>query len=384
MARTALTALGTSVFSEMTALANQHGAVNLSQGFPDFEGPVSVVDDAVAALRAGHNQYGRSLGVLPLVHAVAAHSQRFYDIAVDPLTQVVCTAGATEALAAAMIGLLDAGDEVIVMEPFYDGYPATIAMASAVPVVVTLRWPDFAFDVDAVARLITPKTRMIVVNNPHNPTGKVFTLSELDAIAGLCVKHDLIAVSDEVYEHLTYGVPHIPLCTRPGMHERTLTLSSTGKTFSFTGWKVGWATGPAHLVAATQRAHQYLTFCASTPLHIAMAHALDRCDAGFVQTLQSEYRARRDFVVALLVEVGFEVAVPAGAYFCLASMPGVVDDRAFAKKLILDAGVASIPPSAFYSADLSEGRRLLRFAFCKNQSTLDEAARRLRAWQQKV
>lgn len=383
MAKTALAAMGTSVFSEMTALALKHGAVNLSQGFPDFEGPSDVVDDAVAALRSGHNQYGRSMGVLPLVQAIARHSKRFYDVDVDPLTEVVCTAGATEALAAAMIGLLDAGDEVIVLEPFYDGYPATIAMAGAVPRVCTLRWPDFALEIDDVARLVTDKTRMIVLNNPHNPTGKVFSTTELDAIAGLCVKHDLIAVCDEVYEHLTYGAPHVPLCTRPGMHERTLTLSSTGKTFSFTGWKVGWAVGPAHLVAATQRAHQYLTFCASTPLHLAMAHALDRCDDAFVQTLQREYRARRDFVVEVLREIGFQVSVPAGAYFCLASMPGVDDDRAFARRLILEAGVATIPPSAFYSASVDEGRRLLRFAFCKKQSTLDDAAARLRRWHQR-
>jgi N-succinyldiaminopimelate aminotransferase len=380
MAKTALQALGTSVFSEMTALALKHGAVNLSQGFPDFEGPADVVDDAVAALKAGHNQYGRSLGVLPLVQAIARHSKRFYDVDVDPLTEVVCTAGATEALAAAMIGLLDAGDEVIVMEPFYDGYPATIAMSGAVPVVVTLRWPDFALDVDAIARSITSKTRMIVVNNPHNPTGKVFTVDELDAIAGLCVQHDLIAVCDEVYEHITFDVPHVPLCTRPGMRERTLTLSSTGKTFSFTGWKVGWATGPAPLVAAAQRAHQFLTFCASTPLHVAMASALDRCDEAFVERLQLEYVERRDFVVGMLREVGFEVSVPAGAYFCLASMPGVVDDRAFARELVSQAKVAAIPPSAFYSVAVDEGRRLLRFAFCKKQLTLDDAADRLRRW----
>lgn len=380
MAKTALAALGTSVFSEMTALANAHQAINLSQGFPDFEGPSAVVDDAVAALRAGHNQYGRSMGVLPLVQAVARHQQRFYGVDVDAASEVVCAAGATEALAAAMIGLLDAGDEVIVFEPFYDGYPATIAMAGAVPVVVSLRWPDFAIDVDAVKQKITPKTKMIVVNGPHNPTGRVFSTAELDGIARLCIEHDLIAVADEVYEHLTFGVRHTPLCTRPGMRERTVTLSSTGKTFSFTGWKVGWATGPAALIAGVQRAHQFLTFCASTPLHMAMAQALDRLDDAFVHTLQTEYRARRDFMVDTLRGAGFDVAVPEGAYFCLASRADVVDDRAFARALITDGGVAAIPPSAFYSVAVDEGRRLLRFAFCKKQATLDEARRRLWAW----
>jgi N-succinyldiaminopimelate aminotransferase len=380
MAKTALAALGTSVFSEMTALANAHQAINLSQGFPDFEGPAAVVDDAVGALRAGHNQYGRSMGVLPLVQAVARHQQRFYGVDVDAASEVVCTAGATEALAAAMIGLLDAGDEVIVFEPFYDGYPATIAMAGAVPVVVSLRWPDFAIDVDAVKQKITAKTKMIVVNGPHNPTGRVFSTAELDGIARLCVEHDLIAVADEVYEHLTFGVRHTPLCTRPGMRERTVTLSSTGKTFSFTGWKVGWATGPAQLIAGVQRAHQFLTFCASTPLHMAMARALDRLDDAFVHTLQTEYRGRRDFMVDTLRAAGFDVAVPEGAYFCLASRADVVDDRAFARALITDAGVAAIPPSAFYSVAVDEGRRLLRFAFCKKQETLDEARRRLWAW----
>lgn len=379
MAKTALAALGTSVFSEMTALANRHGAVNLSQGFPDFEGPAAVVDDAVAALRAGHNQYGRSMGVLPLVQAVARHQRRFYDVGLNENAEVVCTAGATEALAAALVGLLDAGDEVIVIEPFYDGYPAGIAMAGAVMKVATLRWPDFAVDVDALRALITPKTRMIIVNNPHNPTGRVFSAAELDGIAALCVEHDLIAVSDEVYEHLTYGKPHIPLCTRPGMRERTVTLSSTGKTFSFTGWKVGWASGPAHLIAGVQRAHQFLTFCASTPLHMAMASALDRCDASFVTTLQAEYVARRDFLTGVLEEVGFTVAPAEGAYFVLATRDDVTDDKAFAKALIEDAGVAAIPPSAFYSRS-DEGRRLLRFAFCKKAATLDEAAVRLRRW----
>ncbi|MBM4281272.1 MAG: aminotransferase class I/II-fold pyridoxal phosphate-dependent enzyme [Deltaproteobacteria bacterium] len=382
MSARALAALGTSIFSEMTALANAHGAVNLSQGFPDFEGPAAIVDDAVAALRAGHNQYGRSMGVLPLVHAVARHEQRATGLVLDPVTEIVCTAGATEALAAAMIGLLEPGDEVLLLEPFYDGYPAVLAMVGAVPKVATLRWPDFRVPLDELRALVTDRTRMIVVNTPHNPTGRVLGDDELDGLARLCVDHDLIALCDEVYEHLTYGVPHNPLRARPGMQARTVSVSSTGKTFSFTGWKVGWATGPAPLIAGVQRAHQFLTFCASTPLHVAMGHALDRCDDAFTTTLQAEYRARRDFVTGMLRDAGFAVAVPDGAYFCLADIRGLTDDddRTFARRLITEAGVAAIPPSAFYSRDVNEGRRLLRFAFCKTQGTLDEAARRLSAW----
>jgi N-succinyldiaminopimelate aminotransferase len=382
MSARALAALGTSIFSEMTALAQAAGAVNLSQGFPDFEGPAAIVDDAIAALRAGHNQYGRSMGVLPLVHAIARHEQRLTGRRIDPLTDVVCTAGATEALAAAFLGLLEPGDEVLLLEPFYDGYPAVLAMVGAIPKVATLRWPDFRVPLDELRALVTDRTRMIVVNTPHNPTGRVFAADELDGIARLCVDHDLIALCDEVYEHLTYGVPHQPLRTRPGMQDRTLSVSSTGKTFSFTGWKVGWGLGPAHLVAGVQRAHQFLTFCAATPLHVAMGAALDRCDERFVASLQAEYRQRRDFLVDALRDAGFVVAVPDGAYFCLADIRSVTneDDRTFARRLIAEAGVAAIPPSAFYSREVDDGRHLLRFAFCKTQTTLDEAARRLSTW----
>lgn len=387
MARAALTALGTSIFSEMTRLANEKGAVNLSQGFPDFEGPAAVVDAAVAALRSGQSQYGRSMGLPALVEEIAAHQERCWGLCFDPLTEVCATAGATEGIAAAMLGLLEPGDEVVLFEPFYDGYPATLAMAGAVPRVVTLRFPEFAIDEAELAAAVTAKTRMIVVNTPHNPTGKVFSRAELEGIARLCRTHDLLALTDEVYEHLTYdGFRHVPLATLPGMRERTVTLSSTGKTFSFTGWKVGWATGPRELIACVQRAHQFLTFCGATPLHAAMATALRTCargePGGFLEQLRSDYTARRDFLVDVLREVGFEVAVPQGAYFVLAGIRGVTDedDVTFARRLVDEAGVAAIPPSAFYSRDVDEGRRLLRFAFCKQERTLDEAARRLRTW----
>jgi N-succinyldiaminopimelate aminotransferase len=382
MSKVALAALGTSIFSEMTALAQASGAVNLAQGFPDFEGPQAIVDDAVAALRAGHNQYGRSMGVPALVEAIARHELRTTGGVIDPYREIVCTAGATEALAAAMIGLLEPGDEVLLLEPFYDGYPAVLAMTGAVPRVATLRWPAFEVPLRELEALVSQRTRMIVVNNPHNPTGRVLSDGELSGLAELCIRHDLIALCDEVYEHLTYGVRHRPLRAYPGMRDRTISISSTGKTFSFTGWKVGWALGSAPLAAAVQRAHQFLTFCAATPLHVAMGAALDRCDATFLSSLQSEYRERRDFMVAVLKDTGFDVAVPEGAYFCLADIRGLTDDddRTFAKTLIHEAGVAAIPPSAFYTRDIDAGRRLLRFAFCKRQETLQEAARRLRAW----
>ena len=385
MARKALEALGTSIFSEMTRLANEKGAVNLSQAFPDFDGPPGIIEAAAAAMRAGQNQYGRSMGLVPLVEQVAEHQQRHYGLAYDPLTEVCAFAGATEGIAAAMLGLLEAGDEVILLEPFYDGYPATLAMAGALPRVVTLHWPAFAVDAAALERAVTPKTRMIVVNTPHNPSGRVPGTDELDVIARFCVAHDLIALTDEVYEHLTYGVPHVPLATRPGMRARTVSLSSTGKTFSFTGWKVGWACGPQGLIACVQRAHQFLTFCAATPLHAAMARALAEFRAPYLEELAREYTRRRDFLVAALTDVGFEVAPPAGAYFVLAGIRGLTDedDLAFARRLIDEAGVAAIPPSAFYSSAVHEGRALLRFAFCKKMETLERAADRLRAWRRR-
>ncbi|MBI1946214.1 MAG: aminotransferase class I/II-fold pyridoxal phosphate-dependent enzyme [Deltaproteobacteria bacterium] len=383
MARQALAALGTSIFPEMTRLAVERGAVNLSQGFPDFDGPPEIVDAAVTALKAGHNQYGRSMGLPALVEQIAAHQRRCWGIEVDPLTEVCAFAGATEGIAAAMIGLLEAGDEVVLFEPYYDGYPATVAMAGATARVVTLRAPAFRVEESALRAALSPRTRMIVVNSPHNPTGRVLSVEELDVIARVCVERDLVALTDEVYEHLVFaGARHVPLATRPGMRERTVALSSTGKTFSFTGWKVGWATGPAPLIAGVQRAHQFLTFCAATPLHAAMATALERFQQSFFTSLLAEYTARRDFLVDALRAAGFSPIVPEGTYFVLCDLCGLTDedDVTFARRLIDEAGVAAIPPSVFYTHAKEEGRRLLRFAFCKREQTLDEAARRLRAW----
>jgi N-succinyldiaminopimelate aminotransferase len=341
---------GETIFAEMTRLAQQHDAVNLGQGFPDFEGPPEIIAAAVAAMEAGENQYARSRGHPLLVEAIARKQQRDYGIVSDPMTDVVVTSGCTEAIAASLLGLLDRGDEVILFEPYYDSYCASIALAGAVPRFVTLRFPDFALDVEALRAAVTDKTELIVV-------------------------------TDEVYEYLTFdGVEHVPMATLDGMHERTLTLSSTGKTFSFTGWKIGWACGPAPLVDACSAAHQFLTFAVARPFQVAMAHALDTFQGDYLDQFRADYTARRDVLVDALRFAGFEVAVPQGTYFICASHRPLSskDDRAYAEELIESIGVASIPPSCFYTADREEGKKLLRFAFCKQLPTLEEGAARLR------
>jgi N-succinyldiaminopimelate aminotransferase len=378
---TKLRPFGTTIFAEMTALAQQHGAINLAQGFPDFEGPPEIVDAAVRALRSGDNQYARSRGHPELVRAIAEAQAGHYGLEYDPMEEVVVFSGATEGIAASMLGLLEPGDEVILLEPFYDSYPPGLALSGAVPRFLTLRFPDFALDGDALRALVTGRTRMIVLNTPMNPTGKVFTTDELDVVAGVCREHDLIALTDEVYEHLVFdGAEHVPLAARPGMRERTLTLSSAGKTYSFTGWKIGWGTGPRELVDGAQAAHQFLTYAIATPLQVAVAYALRHHSGDYLTRFREEYAARRDFLAGALAEAGFRVTVPRGTYFILAGFqdlfPG--DDREFAYWLTREHGVASLPPSSFYAADVEEGRRLTRFAFCKRMETLEAAVERLR------
>ena len=259
----------------MTRLALEHGAINLAQGFPDFDGPSGIVDVAVAALRAGHNQYARSMGLPALTQAVAAHQRRLYGLEYDPLSEVVVFSGATEGIASFLLGFIEPGDEVVVFEPFYDSYPVMASLAGATVRPYTLRFPDFAIDPIALEALFTPKTRLLILNTPHNPSGKVFTRAELETIADICRRRDVVVLADEVYEHLTYGdAVHVPMATLPGMRERTFTLSSSGKTYSFTGWKIGWGTGPKPLAAAAQAAHQFVTFATSTPMQHAAAFAL--------------------------------------------------------------------------------------------------------------
>ena len=364
---------GTTIFTEMSALAERTGAINLGQGFPDEDGPAEVLEAAERALRDGHNQYAPLPGVPALREAIAAHQARFYGIEVDPDREVQVTFGATEAIAAALLGICEPGDDVVCLEPYYDSYAAGIAMAGAVRRPVTLRAPDWAIDPDALAAAITPKARVLLLNSPHNPTGKVLSRQELELIADACLEHDLIAITDEVYEHLVYDGEHIPLATLPGMAERTLTISSLGKTFSVTGWKTGWAVGPPALVAATRTAKQYLTFAGGTPFQHAGAVALGLGDEVY-ERLARELRVKRDHLCAGLEAAGLEVLKPAGTYF--ANVDCGREGVAFCRELVERAGVVAIPTSVFYD-DEEAGRSLVRFAFCKREAVIDEAARRL-------
>jgi aspartate/methionine/tyrosine aminotransferase len=372
-----LAPFGSTIFIEMSRLALEHEAINLGQGFPNFDGPDFVKDAAIDAIKAGHGQYARMFGVPELNRAIADYFTRASGLSVDPDADVTVTTGCTEALVACFLGLVDPGDEVVVFEPYYDSYRACVGLAGATPRFVTLRPPDFAVDPDELRAAFSPKTRAILVNTPHNPTGKVFDRAELELIAELCRDHDCIAISDEVYENLVYEGEHVRLATLDGMWDRTVTLSSLGKTFSLTGWKVGWAIAPPHLGAGVRAAHQFTTFATATPLQHGAAAAL-RAPASYYEQYVADYRARRDLVVAGLAEIGFEVYTPQGTYFVLADHTafGLPDDVAFCRHLVEKAGVAAIPPSAFYH-DPADGSRLVRFAFCKDRQTLRDALHRL-------
>ena len=363
----------------MSALALETGAVNLGQGFPDEDGPPEVAEAAITAIRAGVNQYPPGPGTADLRQAVAEHQKRFYGIDVDPVAEVVVTTGATEAVAAALLGLVDPGDEVVALEPFYDSYTACIQMAGGVRVPVTLRAPDFRLDVERLRAAVTARTRLLLLNTPHNPTGTVLTRDELAAVAELAVERDLVVVTDEVYEHMTYDAPHLPIATFPGMAERTRTISSAGKTFSFTGWQVGWASGPAHLVRAVLMAKQFLTFVSGAPFQPAVAAGLRLPDA-FFTGVRDDLRAKRDKVCAGLAEAGFEVFVPQGTYFVTADVRplGFEDGLQFCRELPHRVGVVAIPHQVFYD-DVEAGRPLVRFAFCKKHEVLDEAMTRLQS-----
>jgi len=371
-----LQGFGTTIFAEMSAIALETGSVNLGQGFPDTDGPPELLAAAVAAIRAGRNQYPPGPGIPELRTAIARHQQRFYGLAYDPDTEVLVTTGATEAIAAAMIALAGPGDEVVVFEPLYDSYAASIAMGGASRNVVTLRAPDFGFDPGELRAAITPRTRAILVNSPHNPTGAVFSRELLGQIAALAVEHDLVVVTDEVYEHLVFDGEHVPLATLPGMRERTVTISSAGKTFNCTGWKIGWVCAPPALVAAVKTVKQFLTFVSGAPFQPAVATALDLDDGYFTRFLAG-MREQRDRLCDGLEKAGFEVFRPAGTYFATVDVRslGYDDGVAFCRDLPRRVGVVGIPTSVFYDSDA--GRSLVRFAFCKRPEVLDEAVRRL-------
>jgi N-succinyldiaminopimelate aminotransferase len=367
------------IFSEMSALAVRTQSVNLGQGFPDVDGPPSVIGRAAQALETGQNQYAPGLGVPALRQAIARHQQRHYGLELDPDRQVVVTTGCTEGIAAALLGLVDPGDEVVVLEPYYDSYPAMLQMAGGVRRAVTLRAPSFRLDVEELRAAVTPRTRFVLLNSPHNPTGTVLTREELQAVADLAIEHDLVVITDEVYEHLVYdGRVHVPIATLPGMFERTLTLSSAGKSYSFTGWKVGWATGPAHLVDAVLAAKQWLTFTSGSPLQPAVAHALDE-EPGFPRELAADLQARRDLLCAGLTGVGLDVRVPEGTYFASTDISalGWEDGLAFCRALPDRAGVVAVPTQGFY--DSAAGRHLVRWAFCKDPAVIEEGIARLAA-----
>ena len=377
-----LAGFGTTIFTEMTRLANERGAINLAQGFPDFDGPDFVKRAATSAIKAGHGQYARMAGVPELVEALSAKYARDYQLSYDAMSEITVTSGATEAIFATIQGLCDVGDEVVMFEPYFDSYRASVCMAGAIPRVATLKPSDppgeWTFDRDQVRRLFGPRTRLLLLNTPHNPTGKVFERAELDFLAALCVEHDVICLADEVYEHLVFDGWHVPIARLHGMRERTVTISSLGKTFSLTGWKVGWACAPAPLSAAIRAAHQFITFATATPLQHGAIAAV-RSDLTYFEEFVAFYRKKRDFLVRELRRIGFEVHVPAGTYFvCAGFRPfGFSDDILFAKHLI-ELGVAVIPPSVFYE-NAQYGRGYVRFAFCKRDETLSAAVDRLDA-----
>jgi N-succinyldiaminopimelate aminotransferase len=371
------------IFAEMSALAVRTGSLNIGQGFPDVDGPPEVIAKAVAALQGGANQYAPGVGIPALREAIARHQQRRYGLALDPDTEVAVTTGCTEGIAAAQLGLVDPGDEVIVLEPFYDSYLAMLQFAGGVVRPVTLRAPDFRLDVDELAAAVTERTRLILLNTPHNPTGTVLNRSELEAVARLAVGNDLIVITDEVYEHLVFdGHSHVPIASLPGMRERTLTLSSAGKSYSFTGWKVGWATGPKPLVDAVVGVKQWLTFTSGSPLQPAVAAALDGHD-DFPRQLAASLQERRDHLVAGLTDAGLRTYTPQGTYFALSDVTdlGWESGLQFCLALPDRAGVVAVPAEVFYADPDAPGagRHLVRWAFCKEVDVIDDAVRRLAA-----
>ncbi len=377
-----LAGFGTTIFAEMSALAVSTGSINLGQGFPDTDGPIEVLEAAIDAIRSGVNQYPPGLGDADLRSAIAEHQRRWYGLEVDPDSEVVVTAGATEALAGAMLGMLDAGDEVVVFEPMYDSYQAGIALAGATPVPVLLE-PDsdgvWRFDQESLREAVTERTKLILLNTPHNPSGKVFDREELEAIADVAIERDLIVVTDEVYEHLVFdGSVHVPLATLPGMFERTLTISSGGKTFHTTGWKIGWMTGPRELVTAARLAKQYLTYVNGAPFQPATAVGL-RLGDDYFDGLRGSLQTARDRLSDGLERAGFVTYRPEASYFVTVDIgtthPGS-EGMTFCRELPGRAGVVAVPASAFYM-NPENGAHLVRFACCKRLEVIDAAVDRI-------
>ncbi|MFD9046847.1 pyridoxal phosphate-dependent aminotransferase [Streptomyces zaomyceticus] len=377
-----LAEFGTTIFAEMSALAARTGSINLGQGFPDTDGPEEIREAAVRALRDGRgNQYPPGPGVPELRSAIADHQRQRYGLAFDPDTEVLVTAGATEAIAAALLALVEPGDEVIALEPYYDSYAACVAMAGGTRVPVTLRPHEggYVLDLDELRAAVTDRTRLILLNTPHNPTGTVLTRAELTAVAELAIERDLLVVTDEVYEHLVFdGTEHLPIASLPGMRERTVTIGSAGKTFSFTGWKVGWITASPGLTAAVRSAKQFLTYVSSGPFQYAIAEAL-RLPAAYFDGLRADLEAKRDLLSDGLAQAGFAVYRPAGTYFVTTDIRplGAEDGFAFCRSLPERAGVVAIPNAVFYD-DCEAGAPFVRFAFCKKTEVLEEAVSRLK------
>ena len=368
---------GETIFAEMSALAVKTGAINLGQGFPDTDGPQEIAELAITAIRDGHNQYPPGLGIKKLRDAISHHQMRFYGLEFDSETEVLVTAGATEAIAASLLAICEQGDEIITFEPYYDSYAASIALAGGVRRVITLNTPDYSFSIDDLEKLITAKTKAILLNSPHNPTGKVFTHNELSQIANLCIEHDLVAICDEVYEHLVFEGQHIPLIQYPGMRYRTIQISSAGKTFSFTGWKIGWVCAQPALLDTVRTAKQFLTYVNGAPFQHAIAEALNLPDLYFDNFLE-DMRVKRDCLSQGLEKAGLTTFTPQGTYFVTADIEslGYEDGKQFCLDLPVQCGVVAVPNVVFYdNKDL--GNTLIRFAFCKRLDVLEEAVERL-------
>ena len=368
---------GETIFAEMSALAVKTGAINLGQGFPDTDGPREIAELAITAIRDGHNQYPPGLGIKKLRDAISHHQMRFYGLEFDSETEVLVTAGATEAIAASLLAICEQGDEIITFEPYYDSYAASIALAGGVRRVITLNTPDYSFSIDDLEKLITAKTKAILLNSPHNPTGKVFTHNELSQIANLCIEHDLVAICDEVYEHLVFEGQHIPLIQYPGMRDRTIQISSAGKTFSFTGWKIGWVCAQPALLDTVRTAKQFLTYVNGAPFQHAIAEALNLPDHYFDNFLE-DMKVKRDCLSQGLEKAGLTTFTPQGTYFVTADIEnlGYEDGKQFCLDLPVQCGVVAVPNVVFYdNKDL--GSTFIRFAFCKRLDVLEEAVERL-------